>query len=181
MPSGRAKATMQTSKRLSTMPNTVRLAQTASPATLDRTLRNNSRLSGMIALTASSKRKSWLCHEPSRTRAQHSAHGQVAQPQHRVEPQHDRRRQPQARQNVRMHLVAEELGGQERLQHHGHQPQPHRRDEEQDLDDGQYQSGCSRYGVIRNSDPSDDWCRVDSTIPAITRGIVIFLMARWIF
>jgi len=28
--------------------------------------------------------------------------------------------------------------------------------------------------VIRKSDPSDDWWRVDSTMPVITRGMVAF-------
>ena len=37
---------------------------------------------------------------------------------------------------------------------------------------GLYQSGCTRSGAIKKSDPSDDWCRVDKTIPRITSGIV---------
>ena len=36
---------------------------------------------------------------------------------------------------------------------------------------GEYHSGCSRYGMMRNSEPSDDWCRVESPIPTITNGI----------
>ena len=40
---------------------------------------------------------------------------------------------------------------------------------------GLYHSGCSRYGAMRNRDPSEDWWSEDSTIPMITSGIVAFL------
>src|SRR5271165_1725015 len=33
---------------------------------------------------------------------------------------------------------------------------------------GLHQNGCSLFGMIRYSVPSDDWCRVESSTPRIT-------------
>ena len=38
---------------------------------------------------------------------------------------------------------------------------------------GEYQSGCSLVGAIRNSPPSDDWCSVESMTPNTVRPIVM--------
>src|SRR3989304_612647 len=38
---------------------------------------------------------------------------------------------------------------------------------------GEYQSGCNLAGMMRKSEPKDDWCRVDSTTPRITSGSVM--------
>ena len=39
---------------------------------------------------------------------------------------------------------------------------------------GEYQSGCSFVGAIRNSAPSDDWWSVESITPKTVRPMVIF-------
>ena len=43
----------------------------------------------------------------------------------------------------------------------------------------EYQSGCSFCGMIRNSEPSDDWCSVERSTPASTSGtVILFQMTR---
>src|SRR3974377_1010641 len=38
---------------------------------------------------------------------------------------------------------------------------------------GEYQKGYSLFGRIRYKLPSEDWCNVESTTPAITRGMMM--------
>src|SRR5271157_2850678 len=43
---------------------------------------------------------------------------------------------------------------------------------------GLYQNGCSLLGMIRYSVPSDDWCRVESSTPRMTKTTITRRMIR---
>ena len=46
---------------------------------------------------------------------------------------------------------------------------------------GEYQRAYNFSGTIRYSDPSDDWCNVESKTPTMIRGGVVCFIAFWIF
>jgi hypothetical protein len=45
----------------------------------------------------------------------------------------------------------------------------------------EYQSGCNRVGVTRKSEPSEEWCRLDSEMPVTTTPNAIRWSQRMIF
>ena len=47
---------------------------------------------------------------------------------------------------------------------------------------GEYQSGCSFDGAIRNSAPSEDWCSVERTTPKmVSKSVSLIMILRAFF